>query len=1250
MLLKRVLIANRGEIAVRLIKACQKLDVTAIAIYTEEDAGSLHIRVADEAYALSGDRAAGYLDVDQIIEICRRRNIQAVFPGYGFLSENATFAEALTQSSILFIGPAAKTLEEFGLKHRARELAINAAVPVVPGSEMIKTIEDAEESARSLGFPVMVKATAGGGGIGLQVCHHPDELKAAFDMVKSRGNALFKNDGMFIEKFVESGRHAETQIFGNGQGDIVFLGERECSIQRRHQKIIEECPSPFVVQNPELRQKLKEASVMLASAVKYQSVGTVEFLVDDSTGAFYFLEMNTRLQVEHGITELCYDVDLCEMMLLQAEEQLNGRGGLSKTQMQSFQRSAPNGHAIEVRVYAENPAKDFSPSPGLFQHVAFPENEKVRVDTWIQTGTTVSPSFDPLLAKVMAHADTRSDAIAAMGQTLDTTILQGPATNMDFCRQVLVSSRFLAGLTTTNMLSKHFRYQPSAMEFIEPGAYTTVQDYPGRENFPNGVPMSGPMDALSFQVANILVGNPRGTEGFEITLRGPKIKFYASAVIAICGGDFSVTVNNEPVACWSRIIAKENDVLEIGEAATGARGYLAIRGGLPHVARYLESKSTTPSLSWGGFQGRIMRAGDFLFLGSSAAQSTTTTRPYSLPKDMVPLMEENPRIYALPGPWFDQGYITENGQQSLMGGSQYKVSFNSSRVGIRLDGPPPSWSRKDGGEGGSHPSNMVGYGCTVGGVSFTGDSGIILPADAPNQTGFITTHTVARADLWRVAQLKPGAAFHFQSITFEQAMMLEDRTNAYLELVTHCVQESALNCQTIDRRLDWVVQSVPTGEGILYQHNACGEDQLAMTIRQSGDRAVLCVLGNGVFDMAVRARLQQLSNVIQQHTPPGLRKFSVAENASILVYFDPHKISQAKVVNWILELEKDLPPLSVSKQACRIIHLPAVFDGRECQLSIERYMNLQRSKAAYLPDNIDFIRRSNGLKDITEVKNCFFETPMLVNAVGWMMGLPIYIQIDPRRRLNVPKYNPSRTFTAAGSLGIGGNTCSIYPSDSPGGYVLWGATLPGCCWDIYGQKPGFSPERPWLFNSFDQIIFHEVSREEFDESVRLFKAGLYEIRIEVGDFDMAAYHELAESTKEKVRQLREIQDSCTQAEIRREAELYKEWLEEKRVTEEKERQTKEERQRRVNGAKGLIPVLCNMIAAITKIEVTPDQIVEEGAILVKIEAMKMETSVSVPEPPKNGTKSQKFRVHEIMRQTGDRVEVGDTLVLLEKIV
>ena len=584
----------------RCIRACSKLGIKSVAIYAQSDSTSLHVSLADEAVVLKTDGTQGYLNVDNILQICKDHDIDVVIPGYGFLSENAAFAERVEQSGMVFAGPSPECITKMGLKHEARELAIAAGVPVVPGTGLLDTADDAIKAGDELGYPLMLKATGGGGGMGLQICQNAEEVRSKFVSVKSRGEQLFKNAGVFLEKYYPKSRHVEVQVFGNGS-EVVHFGERECSIQRRHQKVIEECPSPFVEATPGLREKITSSAVKLPAQLKYKSAGTMEFLVDDETGDFFFLEMNTRLQVEHGITELCYDVDLVMLMLRQADAELAGAGGIPTEELKGLMKSKPNGAAIEARVYAEIPSRDFAPSPGVLQEVIISDSPGVRVDTWVRAGQEITPSYDPLIAKVMVHADCRQKAIDSMVKVLAGDVsFKGPANNADFCRDIVASPAFKEGRTTTDFLKSNFTYKPCAIDFLFAGAFTTVQDI-GRPTKGHGIPKGGSMDIVSARMANILVGNKPTDELLELTLNGPEILFLSDAVVSICGAPSIVTVDDQEASMFTRFVVKSGQKLKIGFIkGPGIRAYLAIRGGFPDVPVLFGSKSATPSQKYGG--------------------------------------------------------------------------------------------------------------------------------------------------------------------------------------------------------------------------------------------------------------------------------------------------------------------------------------------------------------------------------------------------------------------------------------------------------------------------------------------------------------------------------------------------------------------------------------------------------------------------------------------------------------------------
>src|SRR5260221_11546767 len=385
----RVLIANRGAIACRILRTLRKMGISPVSVYSEADAHSPHVSGADEAVLLGPPPAAqSYLDVQKILDAAQRTGAQAIHPGYGFLSENADFAERCEAAGIAFIGPTPTQMRDFGLKHVARELAQASDLPLLPGSGLLVDLEDALEEASRIGYPVMLKSTAGGGGIGMRRCASDGEVAQAFEATDRLARANFKQAGLYLEKLVAVARHLEVQIFGDGAGKVLALGERDCSVQRRHQKVLEETPAPGLA--PHRRDILLASAVRLARAARYRSAGTVEFVLDDATGDVYFLEVNTRIQVEHGVTEEVTGVDLIEWMVRLAAGELPDLDSMAVT---------PRGAAIEARIYAEDPQRGFLPSAGVLTEVVFAED--VRVETWIEPGTEGTPYYDPMIAKII---------------------------------------------------------------------------------------------------------------------------------------------------------------------------------------------------------------------------------------------------------------------------------------------------------------------------------------------------------------------------------------------------------------------------------------------------------------------------------------------------------------------------------------------------------------------------------------------------------------------------------------------------------------------------------------------------------------------------------------------------------------------------------------------------------------------------------------------------------------------------------
>jgi acetyl-CoA carboxylase biotin carboxylase subunit len=442
---RKVLIANRGEIAVRIIRACRELGISPVAVYSEADAESLHVRMADEAVCIGPAASAqSYLNIEAIVSAALATKAEAVHPGYGFLAENAPFARAVSAAGLTFIGPPAEAMEIMGSKTSARRAAVAAGVPIVPGTvEALTSFEEASRTAGEFGYPVMLKAAAGGGGKGMRLVNDLEELRSAFDTAQAEAAAAFGDSSLYLEKAVERPRHIEIQVFADSQGHMVHLGERECSIQRRHQKVIEECPSP--INDPELRRRMGEAAVKIAQAVNYTGAGTVEFLLSDSTREFYFLEMNTRLQVEHPVTELVTGFDL-------VREQFSVAAGAPLSFAQDDVRWV--GHAIECRIYAEDPANNFFPSPGTITHLQEPLGPGVRIDSGVRRLSEVSIHYDPMIAKLAVWGRTRDEAIDRLRRALDEYEVSGITTSLPFFREIVRDSEFIAARLDTGFISR----------------------------------------------------------------------------------------------------------------------------------------------------------------------------------------------------------------------------------------------------------------------------------------------------------------------------------------------------------------------------------------------------------------------------------------------------------------------------------------------------------------------------------------------------------------------------------------------------------------------------------------------------------------------------------------------------------------------------------------------------------------------------------------------------------------------------
>ena len=1193
---KRVLIANRGAIAVRIIRTLKEMGIESIAVYNEADAQSLHVQQADVAISLGdGSAADTYLNSKKILAVAKDSNAEAIHPGYGFLSENTDFVTACEESEIIFIGPTTTQMTLFGLKHQARDAAERAKVPLVPGSPLLNDLQEAKDWAKSVGYPVMLKSTAGGGGIGMQVCDSEDDLDDAWQSVKRLSANYFSNDGVFLEKFIANARHIEVQIFGDGKGLAISLGERDCSAQRRNQKVIEETPAPNLTE--QTRSELHLTAERLMASVNYRNAGTVEFIFDADAGKFYFLEVNTRLQVEHGVTEEVWGVDLVAWMLKLAAGELENISALKEG-------LSARGHAVQVRVYAEDPNADFRPSAGLLSSVVWPEAEGLRIDHWIESGIEVSALFDPMLAKVIVHADSRDMALSKLNNALSASDIYGIETNMTYVQKILASDVCLRGELLTRSLAE-FVYNANTVEVLVSGTQTTLQDYPGRVGLWNvGVPPSGPMDSLSFRLANRLLNNSSDAVALEVTLNGPTLKFNEHTKIAITGAEIEADLDGVPVSSYSVIPVAPSQTLQLGAVTgDGARAYLAVAGGF-RCPDYLGSKSTFTLGQFGGHVGRALRVGDVLRL---PVQSTGDIANTSLDTAVQPSITNVWDLRVIYGPHGAPDFFTEHDIETFFA-SEWEVHYNSSRTGVRLIGPKPEWARETGGEAGLHPSNIHDNAYAFGSVDFTGDMPVILGPDGPSLGGFVCPVTVVQADLWKLGQLKAGAKIRFQPISHQQAVELEAEQKQNIENLTNKVSDIASSQQLTSP---------------IVMRTKIDEDEVVC--RLAGDHFLLIELGPLVLDIERRFKVHALMLWFEKHPLLGITELTPGIR-SLQIHYDSQTLALEHLLIHIKQAANELVQTKDASVPARIVHLPLSWDDEACQLAIDKYMQSVRPDAPWCPSNLEFIRRINGLVDIEAVKDIVFNASYLVMGLGDVyLGAPVATPLDPRHRLVTTKYNPARTWTAENSVGIGGAYMCVYGMEGPGGYQFVGRTLQ--MWNRYHQTDVF--DKPWLLRFFDQIRFYPVSAEELETIRKDFPLGNYPIRIEETTFNLEEYEQYLEANQSEIDAFQTQRQSAF-------AEELEQWRRDGQLTYQQDEGSAPDLdiQRVPEGISG---VDSPVSGSVWQLKVSEGDDVAVGDVVMILESMKMEIEV-------HSTKAG--RVEKIITQQGQSVVAGQSLLWL----
>ncbi|HSX50290.1 MAG TPA: 5-oxoprolinase/urea amidolyase family protein, partial [Cellvibrio sp.] len=851
-------------------------------------------------------------------------------------------------------------------------------------------------------------------------------------------------------------------------------------------------------------------------------------------------------------------------------------------------------------------------------------SESARIDTWVSTGTEVSPYYDPMIAKIIVYGKDRADAINKMKTALNETRAAGIATNLDYLRQIIATDFFGSGDVATHKLAS-FEYKAPVVEVLQPGTYTSVQDYPGRVGLWSiGVPPSGPMDDYAFRLANRIVGNHESAAALEYTIIGPKLKFHRDATIALTGAISPAKIDDQLIPFWQPVAIKAGQILEIGKADQGCRGYLAVRNGFD-VPVYLGSRSTFALGQFGGHAGRTLRATDMLPISNPDIAACTTPAPVyeaaAAPVALIPpyfLKTEGPNeweIGVLYGPHGAPDFFQPEAIDMFFS-TAWEVHYNSNRLGIRLNGPKPTWTRSDGGEAGLHPSNIHDTEYAIGSINFTGDMPVILTKDGPSLGGFVCPVTIVKAELWKVGQVKPGDKIRFKRLSFDTALAMELSIDRAIE---------SLSAQPAVLPIPIVKPENTISECIVASLPPKGSRPL-VSYRQAGDKYILLEYGDNILELSLRLRVYALMEALKASPISGVIELSPGVR-SLQINYDSRVIHQRDLINQLLIIEETLGDARDTKVPSRIVYMPMAFEDSATLDAVARYRQSVRDTAPWLPSNTEFMRRINGLDSVEQVKQILFDTSYMVLGLGDVyLGAPCAVPVDPRHRLLTSKYNPARTYTAEGTVGIGGVYMCIYGMDSPGGYQLVGRTLP--IWNKFLKNPVFKDGEPWLLKFFDRVRYYEVTEEELTAQREAFREGRLSLRIEESYFSLAEHEQFLQDNAASIAEFKTKQ----QAAFSKEVALWQA---------DEEKQIDAALQAKVST--GPIEVDGHAITAdisgnIWKLLVEPGQLVEADQPLLIVEAMKMEFSVYADRTAK---------VSAVHCSPGKQVNAGDLLLVLE---
>lgn len=1187
---RSVLIADRGAMAVRVARTLRRMGIAVVVACEPAGRQSLHAREADHLLALPETTGGALLDA------ARKAGVEAVHPGCSPFGTDAAFAAACESSGIAFVGARPEQIATLGNRLRARELAQAHHVPLLPASELLPDAAAARAAAARIGYPVALRDCAVHGPRGLHIVRSPAEMADAWNALAGTAPPA---QGAFLERYVHHSRRIDVDVLGDGRGRCVALADRDVSAQRDHRTLLDEAPAPQL--DAATRRSILEASARLCEGLRLRGAATVGFLQDAAGGRCWFLGVTPRLTAAHGVTEEATGVDIVEAML---------RIAAGESRVIERLRPRANGSAMQARLLAEQ--------AGIVTDLRLPTT--TRMDTWIERGTELTASADRMLAAIVVQGETRNRALARLAAALQGARVGGLQTNLDFLRAVVANPAFVAGVHGTRLLEE-VRWRAPVVHVLESGVQTTLQDSPGRIGYREaGVPSAGPMDEYAFRVANELVGNHRGRDAIgtalECTMTGPRLRFDTDAVIAVTGAPVEVTLDDQPLEMWISHAVSAGSTLRVGRiAGPGCRAYLAVAGGFSAPA-YLGSRATYMLGRFGGHAGRSLRAGDVLHLAANPLSATL------LSGASTPSYPSQWSLGVLAGPHAAPDFLAP-GDLDLMCSSTWTVHFNSSRAGLRLVGPRLAWSRSDGGEAGLHPSSVLDAAYAPGAVVFTGDSPVILGPDGPTLGGGACPLVVARAELWKLGQIRPGDMVRFVLLGTEGAARLARDYERAIELLEPPPDVTAY----VDAQPPRVTAIL---NGRLGDPVSTGANRVSVTWRQAGDGCVVVEYGAAVLDLGLRVRVHLLVEALRSAGLPGI--LDVAPGLrSLQVRFDPARLSRMRLLRVLEQIEDGLRLPADGTVPGRLVHLPLCWDDPAVAQAIERYSQSVRREAPWLPDNREFLRRVNGLEDLDALRDRVFSGTWLVLALGESgPGAPVAAALDPRHDLIAPRHDPPRTWTPEGAVGFAGAALRIHGMEGPGATQLVGRTLQ--VWNRYRATPDFEPNRPWLLRPFDQIRFHPVGAEELAALREDFPLGRCALRTEPASFDLRRHREALDRDAAAISAWRQRQHAAFEAERAR-------WRQAEGTPE-----AAVERELSTRGLKELPAharsVVSGSAGRVWRILRRPGEIVAEGEAVVVVECMAAQLEVRAP---------CRGRLLGLLCREGTPVSAGQDLVVIEPL-